>query len=704
MKIKRLFANRHTLELVILTFVLSLLPILNGGESNLAKIIFLTFPLFYIPFLFSRKRATYRFFQLIFWLWIIFLLISLVSTINSISLTLSVPAFIKLLGVFLWFVFFYLVVDSWSDLRNLSFSILAVGLLLSLVSIFFIFSPPVGLSTMNLVYAKFGHNHLADYLIFVLPISIGFFLQQKKKTQTIISALLVLFFFISFYFTFARAAFLVVSLITLFLIWFFKPSVKKTVFLLFFGLFPLILVVSFILISSSQLGHQFTSSAQFKKSWFWRQVIKPPQQEGRFEYWRQASEGFALRPFLGNGPGTFRLTSRRFQQNPSVTSWFAHNSLLQTASELGIFGLVSLGSLLFIFLTKINIPRRYSFYALPLFLGVIGSLIQSLFDFNFDFLAIRLLFWSLIAVLLKLSAKSRGYRFSVVVSPIVLFLTSFICFLFVVSSLLSSYFLSMARRAELTSTQRAFDYYRLSTIFPSLEPKRFQDFLRFVNVQGQKARIQSLEKFLIAWNREDSEIYRLLAQIYQADDLELSYTFLKRASQLDPSHQKGHQLALAQYRLGDLSGAVQTLLVNAKAFAVMEDFPFPDEIFTFSYSESSLEKIVPRYMQEVPLDPFDYYPRLLYELGLERFESGNYHASELLWETAIYYSPGWSHLYIELASLYALQEDYSMARKTLEKCVQTYNGRTHCEEVMPLFKEGKVHPPPGYYEWLISIK
>ena len=188
MKIKRFLFDRHTLELVPLVFILSLLPLLHGGESDVAKIIFLAFPLFYLPILLRRKRKVHRSFRMIFQIWIAFLLVNFISTGLSISLSFSVPQFIELLGVFLYFVFFYLAVDRRSDLKLLSSSILVVGFLLSVVSLYFIFSPPVGLPVMNLLHARHGHNHLADYLVFVLPLSIGMYLQQKKRFPTLFSA------------------------------------------------------------------------------------------------------------------------------------------------------------------------------------------------------------------------------------------------------------------------------------------------------------------------------------------------------------------------------------------------------------------------------------------------------------------------------------------------------------------------------------
>ena len=183
------------------------------------------------------------------------------------------------------------------------------------------------------------------------------------------------------------------------------------------------------------------------------------------------------------------------------------------------------------------------------------------------------------------------------------------------------------------------------------------------------------------------------------------HSFLERAAQFHPLDQTlHHELADLRYQSGDASGAVRSLLESARSFALIEDFDFADAILAYPYPEVLLNRILPRYLQKRPADPTDYYPRLLYELGLDQFETGNYELAELLWKTAISYSLGWSHLHIELASFYAVQEKYDMAQETLDSCLQSYRGRTHCEEVLPFYKEGGDFPPPGYYEEIIRIK
>ena len=59
-----------------------------------------------------------------------------------------------------------------------------------------------------------------------------------------------------------------------------------------------------------------------------------------------AFEIFLDHPLLGTGPGTFPLMLGRYQKIPYISGLYAHNHYLQTASEMGLFGLLVLLTLL----------------------------------------------------------------------------------------------------------------------------------------------------------------------------------------------------------------------------------------------------------------------------------------------------------------------------------------------------------------------
>jgi O-antigen ligase len=86
-------------------------------------------------------------------------------------------------------------------------------------------------------------------------------------------------------------------------------------------------------------GHEVTSRVA--------SVIDADDQsiQGRLHFWRAAWAIFLDHPF-GTGAGTFGAVHAAYQQDPRFYSADAHNLYLQTAAEMGVFGLAALATLL----------------------------------------------------------------------------------------------------------------------------------------------------------------------------------------------------------------------------------------------------------------------------------------------------------------------------------------------------------------------
>lgn len=507
----RLISNRRFWELAPILSVVFLLPFLHGGESEFARVIFLAFPIFYLPILFWRKRKVGKGFMPIFWAWLVFLGVNLVSTIFSASIALSVPQFMELLGVFVYFVFFYLVIEKESDLKLIAYLIVFVGFLLSLTSFIFIaFPPPSSFPGMNLVYAKFGHNHLSDWLIFVLPIVVVQFIASKTKRHNLFWGFLILFFLVSFFLTFARGAFLAFSIVLLAILWIYKPRRKKLISLFPFVLVPILAVLGVLIFSQFKVGQEDFVDHEIKRNWLLRQVVKPFGNEARFEYWQQAVEGFKLRPIKGNGPGTFRLTSKRFQRYPDTTSWYTHNFLLQTASEAGVLGIVT--SVIFLGFTSyilLKNSKGSSHIETAFKLGLLGVFLQSLVDFNLDFLVIYLLFWIVTGSTLVLERRSRRETFPKT-SAYIFTILSLSVFVFSLLSTISSVFLLKAEKVEDNSLQKT-DLLNISlNIFPFSE-STWVTLLESFDLKPVPNSIVDRASF---FNRQSPKIINLLADGY----------------------------------------------------------------------------------------------------------------------------------------------------------------------------------------------
>ena len=120
----------------------------------------------------------------------------------------------------------------------------------------------------------------------------------------------------------------------------------------------------------------------------------------RIDLWKEAINIIKAKPLFGCGLNTYVLNIEKY--NPGnrgeVKDYYAHNGYLQHAAETGVFGLMTLLSLLGRY-TKLlfqcgykNAPSR-NFFSIMLFLSVFSFLFYMFFDTIFHNLQPFLLFW-----------------------------------------------------------------------------------------------------------------------------------------------------------------------------------------------------------------------------------------------------------------------------------------------------------------------
>ncbi len=698
-RIQSFFSSRHTLELLPLILIVSLLPFFHGGESFIAQLVFFIFPLLYFPILHLSKRKFSANIKYVMLIWILFLSITFLSTVFSASLTFSLPIFFRYLTYFVYFVFVYLVVERERDLRIFSHAILTVGVLLSAMSVYFIFFPPIGMPVLNLVYAKYGHNHLADYLTFTLPVAIVIYFEQKSLVGKFFSALLLVFLFISFYFSFARAAFLIVPVIIVILIKLVHPPLNKAVFVLIGGLLPILIFLGITFLSESEFQQRFSSFQELQKHWIWRQIIKPVSSEARFEYWNQAKEGFLFRPLIGNGPGTFRLTSNRFKQK-DIYSHYAHNYLLQTASELGLAGLLSLLAVFVLILLNISLPKKSSHLSYALLFGSIGSLGQSFFNFNMDLVAISLLFWVVLSMLLKLYSGKSLRQVHARILKVFLFVIIFPA-LFAVSTLLSNYYLRLAKKHTETSIQLAYKSYVTAMIFPAFDELRFGGFLNFI----QSTQYVFSEDIplgpILFWNREDPLTYAELASYYKSSDPLEAMSYYSKSLEYDPANfSTAKQFAQFLIEQNDHNLAERVLLRAGMRryltlFSKEEDQQFHKHIAT-DRNLLSL-KDISMFLDDFTQHEDRYYGKLYYLVGLHFFQEGKFPEAQFFLDASHRFAPDWSYFYLEHANLLSRIGDNNQAFQLIDICQKNYWAGSQCQDYNGWVKQSGF-PFPGRFE------
>lgn len=378
----------------VFLFFLTLFPILYGGTSPLGYSLILQ-SVFILSLVFFLRKPRVSLSLLI--LWLFYLATQVLSVFFTISPSRSFKA---LMLNFPYFFYFLLSITIFSK-RNFKFLIYALvlnALILSMLSFYYLL-PQVKKpeTTLNLVYATYGHSHLADFLLLALPISLVFYLQKRKP----LLFLLFLFFFVSFLLSFSRGAFLVLpfSLAFLFL--------HKKRGLILIALIPLLWLSGIFLTSKV---HQLPPG-KAPAGWFERQVIKRFEFK-RLEYFRQSLVIFKKHPITGSGLGTFYLGSLRYQKTPFSWSWYTHNHFLQTLAETGILGILSFSFLLFFLLYKNYqiIKKEQNLYLTALYTGILASTFHSFIDFDWQFPAIFLWFLVLNGAILSFTPQKPRLR------------------------------------------------------------------------------------------------------------------------------------------------------------------------------------------------------------------------------------------------------------------------------------------------------
>jgi len=223
LKIKKYFLRNPVFY--ILLFLLYLLPFMDGGTSFWsARLIFLL-PLPLICIGLATKTLNFQNLpRKIIFVWLAFLGFILVSTFASGSKIVSVPVLFHFLAYFLYFALFLLTAKE-NNLKNIIVLLLAVSGGLIVLSFLSLWSGTVKpISEMNLFYANYGHSHLADYLLLVIPFLISLFFLAKERKSLFIWGGLSALYFLCFILTFSRGAYVILPLVVAFLFFLIKPK------------------------------------------------------------------------------------------------------------------------------------------------------------------------------------------------------------------------------------------------------------------------------------------------------------------------------------------------------------------------------------------------------------------------------------------------------------------------------------------------
>lgn len=335
----------------------------------------------------------------------VFLLTILVSFLFTHSTPLSLDSLSFYLFAFLSFVFALSINFKEFKKEYLAYFIVFIGFVFSFLSLFFLFDHRLAaqLPGMNLIYATYGHNHLAAFLLLILPLAwreIAQALQNKKRKLYWLELAGVLFMSFTLLLSFGRTA-LFIGLLQLGFIWifYFRKQHRAGYSLLSKFILPgVILLLSLIFGLKMYFSYAVSAHENFVcplPAWLSNKVCKPLDAEMRPLYFSQAFQAMRHYPLFGYGPGTFELIDKKYQQLPFSGTFYAHNHFLQVGAEMGILAAIIFSLLIFslfkeagklAFPAKIKI-KNFSFDQ-ALYLGSFALLINAFFDFDWSYLGI----------------------------------------------------------------------------------------------------------------------------------------------------------------------------------------------------------------------------------------------------------------------------------------------------------------------------
>lgn len=592
-------------------------------------------------------------------------LAAFISTIFSDSIGFSISWWVRLLSGYLIYRLFY---DASSD------EIIEVFIKGSVVftlaaSVFgaITYTSPwfrAILPSMNLFSLTYGHNHLADILVFAAPLL--FWMILKDQELSWVKAALFTGYCVMLFITFARGAWVLVGAYSIYEYITAKEMCDKKRMLKTVAIFFVVIAVGILalFVYKNRIAHE-------------RLVLRPQSVVSRLEYWRQAVEGLKERPIFGHGPGTFSLVSTRFQKLPGSASWFAHSEPLQIAAEMGFVGVIVFVWLYFVHAQLFRLNRgqiKHSKTSRVLIYSILLTLGYSLFEFTLDYFILWLLFWATVGVLTRKlvdgdSAKQHKEN-SIQISLVII---GIFYFLWVGSNTVSV----ITRRHDVAFYIAPFDLVNSLAFFESSRQTPLNK--------------MSLQLVKIFHKKNPAILFALKDLKNNSKEEVVSYC--NDSTLLDPKNIAYHQECLVlALKIGDVINVENVLKKLGKEFLPRIAHVLTEEVSLFSdlsvsLSELDISNISPRQR------PILYIAKLYYMIGTRAL--GQYPlVTKRSWTIARRTYPDMGLLYHESASLeFYVLNNAAEARRIIDECMGVPRAALHCKQLRLDFSNV---PPPGY--------
>lgn len=345
---------------------------------------------------------------------ILLILVSLISFFNSVNLNSSLQGIVKLLKYGFLLIILVSEVKDKNHIKLIVASSLFGLLMASLDGIyqlvygvdFFRHKPYDTVIGLKRLKAAFPHTNIfSGYLALFVPVALPLFFYHSKPKRKLVLGLILALSLFCLYFTFSRSAVLGVALAIILM-----GIIKKDKLILFLVIIG-ILAAPFLLPKGVRDWSKTTNSAaEFLLN------------KDRLALYETSFNMIKHHPVLGVGVNTYCLNYQKYklhntEKGTENTMWYAHNSYLQMASEIGILGLLIflylLGSLFqkFLCFYRKNSDSFKKFAGLGLAMGILAFLVHGLTETNLYYPKIAVLFWyqvGLLAALINLKGEEKN--------------------------------------------------------------------------------------------------------------------------------------------------------------------------------------------------------------------------------------------------------------------------------------------------------
>lgn len=634
----------------------------GDGKQHVIDLLGSIFAISAYYYAYTHNKTTHIIPKYIHAFWIAYIGISVLSSIFSISPAYSFTALVRLSIAYLLYDIFFRYSHAgdtqtfmkWLAVFTVVSIILSMGLLLNSNFIF--------ISSMNLLYPTYGHNHLANILLFALPTFFHTLISDKSRKNFI----LFIIFSIGLLATFSRGALFIAGMYILFQTGIFWKKLKfqyrLALAILGFAFIQSLLVFSYI---SKNPTHTANDTSIFRLA-----AKTSLKLDSRIEYWGQAVSGFFRSPLVGNGPGTFFLISKQYQKVPKNYSWFAHNLPLETLAETGLIGFL----ILFTFIGLLVLSHRKNALfsqektqaesaRTVIFHGIVLTIMYSLIEFNLNYLLLWMLFWTATGLIFPVPKIHNSDKKQI---PWLSKITIAFLLYFYVSSLITLIIpKDVLKHSKVLIYVTPYSVYGVNTYIDNIPDESTLSVFD----------LALIEKF----HTEDPEIHGHLARYFEMrGDKDRADYYFQQTLLRDPQNFQEHNNYFKFLLSSD--GNSEKIIKHLQRLDSIHASENDQQILSsFHTSKYAARLFTKENLTENSSTP-DYYVNLYHRMGLSLlpFDSD---AVKQIWEIMYRMYPGWSYFYIDFAGLMKYRyNDTAFAEKILRTCQQEKDAGRHCKE------------------------